>query len=99
MLVGEAFNIITYNRRLNVFSAVQEKQKAKHIIKDEAELLETTSVDLFGRAFRDQVKETQEICRRERPKQNKRPFSKDPSFSKQDGGQFAIFTKKFDYQR
>ena len=74
MLVGQAFNVITYNRRLNVLSAVQDKQKAKNIIKDCAELLEKPSVDLFGRIFRDHVKETakvkkgcKEIYRRERP--------------------------------
>ena len=106
MLVGQAFNVVTYNRRLNVLSAVQDKQKAKNIIKDQAELLEKPSVDLFGRVFRDHVKETakvkkegKEIYRPERPDQNKRPFNKGPSFSKQDGGRFATFTKKFDYQR
>ena len=93
MLVGQAFNVVTYNRRLNVLSAVQDKQKAKNIIKDQAELLEKPSVDLFGSVFRDHVKETskvkkecKEVYRSERPDQNKRPFSKSPAFSKQDGG-------------
>ena len=97
MLVGPTFDVVPYNRRLNVLSAIQDKQKAKNIIKDQAELLEKPSVDLFGRVFRDHVKETakvkkecKEIYRRERPDQNKRPFNKDPSFSKQDG-QFATF--------
>ena len=98
--------MITYNRRLNVLSALQDKQKAKNIIKYLAELLEKPSVDLFGRVFRDHVKETakvkkecKEIYRRERPEQNKRHFSKGLSFSKQDELQFGTFTKKFDYQR
>ena len=106
MLVGQAINVITFNRRLNVLSAVHHMQKAKNIIKDQAELLEKPSVDLFGRVFRDHMKETakvkkecKEIYRRERPDQNRRPFSKGHSFSKQDGGRFATFTKKFDYQR
>ena len=92
MLVGQAFNGITYNQRLNVLSALQDKQKAKNIMKDQAELLEKPSVDLFGGVFRDNMKETakvkkecKEIYRREHPGQNKRLFSKDPSFSKQDG--------------
>ena len=62
-------------------------------------------MDLFGRVFRDHVKETakvkkecKEIYRREHPDQNKRLFNKGTSFSKQDGGQFATFTKKLDYQ-
>ena len=106
MLVSQAFNVVTYNRRLNVLYAVQDKQKAKNIIKDQAELLEKPSVDLFGSVFRDHVKETskvkkecKEIYRSERPDQNKPPFSKSPAFSKQDGGRFATFTKKFDYQQ
>ena len=93
MLVGQAFNVFTSNRRLNALSAVQDKQKAKNIIKDQAELLEKPSVDVLGRVFRDHVKETakvkkkcKEIYRRERPEQNKRPFNNGPSFSKQDGG-------------
>ena len=47
---------------------------------------------MFGRVFRDHVEETikvkkecKEINHRERPEQNKQPFSKGPSFSKQDG--------------
>ena len=41
ILVGESFNVITYNRKLNVLSAVQDKQKAKNIIKDQTEPLES----------------------------------------------------------
>ena len=106
MLDRQAFNMDTYNRRLNILSAVQDKQKAKNVIKHQAEYSEKPSVDLFGRVLRDHVKETakvkrecKEIYRRERPDQNKRPFNKVPSFSKQDVGRFAIFTKKFDYQQ
>ena len=29
MLVSQAFNVITYNQRLNILSAVQDKQKVK----------------------------------------------------------------------
>ena len=106
MLVGQAFNVVTYNQRLIVLSAVHNKQKAKNIIIDQAELLEKPSVDLFGRVFRDHVKETvkvmkeyKEIYHREHPDQNKWPFNKGHSFSNQDGGRFATFTKKLDYQR
>ena len=73
MLVGQAFNAITYNQRLNVLSG----QKAKNI-KYQAELFEKPSLYLFGCVFRDHVKETasfqkeyKEIYRREHPKQNK----------------------------
>ena len=72
----------------------------------QAELLEKPSVDLFGHVFRDHVKETakvkkefKEIYRPEGPDQNKQHLNKGPSFSKQDGGRFATFTKKLDYQQ
>ena len=80
MLIGQAFNVVTFNRRMNVPFAVQDKQRVKNIIKEQAELLEKPSVDLFGRIFRDNVKETtkvkkesKEIYRREQhPDRNKR---------------------------
>ena len=78
---------------MNVLSAVQDKQKVKIFIKDQNELLEKSSVDLFGRVFRDHVKETakvkkecKEIPHRECPEQIKLAFNKGPSLSKQDGG-------------
>ena len=93
LLVGQTFDVVPYNRRLNVLSTIQDKQKAKNIIKNQAELLEKPNVDLFGPVFRDHVKETakvkkecKEIYRRECPDQNKRPFNKCPSYSKQNGG-------------
>ena len=56
-------------------------------MKDHADLLEKPSIDMFGRVFRDHVKETAKVkkeCKaiycRERPEQNKRPFSKGPLF-------------------
>ena len=88
MLLGQAFNAITCNRRLNVLFVVLDKQKAKNITKIRLNFEETAK-------FKKECKET--YCL-ERPEQNKRPFNKDPSFSKQDGGQFATFTKNFDYQ-
>ena len=52
--------------------------KAKDIVKDQAERLEKPSVGMFK-------KECKEIYHREHLEQNKRPFSKGPSFSKQEG--------------
>lgn len=76
MLVGQAFNVVTYNLRLNVLSAAQDMQKAKNI-EDQSELLEKGSVDLFGRIFKDHVeqaakvkKECNEIYRHEHLDQN-----------------------------
>lgn len=59
-LVGQVLNIITYNRRLNVLSAVQKKQKAR-IIKDQVGLLENASANLFSWIFRGHVKETMKV--------------------------------------
>ena len=56
---------------------IKRLHKAKNIVKDQAERLEKPSVGLFK-------KECKEIYCRERLEQNKRPFSKDPSFSKQE---------------
>ena len=57
---------------------IKRLHKAKNIVKDQAERLEKPSVDLFK-------KECKETYRHERLEQNKRPFSKGPSFSKQEG--------------
>ena len=43
------------------FSAAQDKQKAKNIIKDQAELFKKPSVELLGRVFRDHLKETAKV--------------------------------------
>ena len=39
MLMSHKFNVITRSRGLNLFSAKNEKQKAKNIIKDQEELV------------------------------------------------------------
>ena len=76
---------------MNVLSVSQETQKVKFIIKDQTELLEEPSADLFGRFS--------EIIWKKNIKVNKkckeiycheRAFSKDPSFWKQDGGKREI---------
>ena len=61
MLVGQAFNASAYNQRLNALSAVRDNPKAKSFIKDQAELLEKPSADLFGRVVRDHLKETAKV--------------------------------------
>ena len=58
---------------------IKRSHKAKNVMKDQAELSEKPTGDLFK-------KESKKIYRRERSDQNKRPFSKGSSFSKQDGG-------------
>ena len=73
---------------------IKRSHKAKNVMKDQAELSEKPTGDLFK-------KESKKIYRRERSDQNKRPFSKGSSFSKQDGevaGNHNIY-EKFHYQR
>ena len=62
-------------------------------MKDHAELLEKPTGDLFK-------KECKKIYRRERSDQNKQPFSKGSSFSKQDGevAENRNIYEKFHYQ-
>ena len=62
-------------------------------MKDHAELLEKPTGDLFK-------KECEKIYHRERRDQNKRPFSKGSSFSKQDGevAENRNIYEKFHYQ-
>ena len=51
ILVRLVFNVITYSRRSSLLSAVKAKQKAKNVIKDQAELVEQSGDD-FCRVFR-----------------------------------------------
>lgn len=63
ILVGQALNIITYNRRLNVLCRKQEKKRRKMFIKGHGKLLEKPTADLFDRLSRDHVKEIAEVNR------------------------------------
>ena len=63
ILVGQALNIIIYNRRLNVLYRKQEKKRRKMFIKGHGKLLEKPTADLFDRLSRDHVKEIAEVNR------------------------------------
>lgn len=98
MLIGQTFNALTYNRRLNALSVIMsDKRKAKNTIKEQSSLLEKTDANLFGSSFRKHVietakakKESKEVYKHE----SKRPFRKGPSFQqKHNGGRTAVFTK------
>lgn len=59
MLIGQASNSVSYNRRKNVLTAVgQENLKAKTVLKHQSKLLEKPSTGLFGKAFRENIKDT-----------------------------------------
>ena len=53
LLIGQAFNSVSYSRRMNVLIGVgTEKVKAKNPLKNQASLLEEDSKELFGKSFR-----------------------------------------------
>ena len=104
MLTGQAFNAVTYQRRLNVLSAVMDKHKSKNMIKDHATDLEKPNTFLFGESFRKTLKDTAKAKKESKEVfhekyHNKRPFRKGPSSSsfsnkQQDGGRMAVFRKR-----
>ena len=50
LLIGLAFNSVSYSRRMSVLKRVgTEKAKAKNTLKNQASLLEEDSKELFGK--------------------------------------------------
>ena len=101
LLIGQAFNSVSYSRRMNVLMGVRtEKGKAKNTLNNQASLLEEDSKELFGKSFRKVMvatakakKESKEVYRKSRVKiSDKRPFRKNSSLQKQNGGRFVSFT-------
>ena len=48
-LLGQASNSISYHWRYNILSSVCSPQEAKNMLKNKAELLETSNENLFGK--------------------------------------------------
>ena len=101
LLIGQAFNSVSYNRRMNVLIGVgTEKAKAKNTLKNQASLLKEDSKELFYKSFRKHMvataktkKESKEVYRKSRVNNSdKRPFLKSPSLQKQNGERFVSFT-------
>ena len=87
-LIGQAFNSVSYSRRMNVLTGVGTKKvKAKNTLKYQTCLLEEYSKELFGKSFRKHMvarakakKEFKEVYRKNRVNnRDKRPFRKSPS--------------------
>ena len=83
LLIGQAFNSVSYSRRMNVLIGVgTEKVKAKNTLKNQVSLLEEDSKELFGKSFRKHIvatakakKESKEVYRKSRVNNSdKRPF-------------------------
>ena len=101
LLIGQAFNSVSYSKRMNVLIGVgTEKVKAKNTLKNQTSLLEEDSKELFGMSFRKHMvatakakKESKEVYRESRVNNSdKRPFRKSPSLQKQNEGRFVSFT-------
>ena len=59
LLTCQAYNAISYNRRLNVLTATgAEKAQAKSSLKDQSKLIESQSKKLFGKSFRKHIRDT-----------------------------------------
>lgn len=101
LLLGQAFNAVTYQRRCNVLSVLMnDHKKTKSTIKEHAQLFEATdNEELFGKKFRKHVKDTAKVKKESKEIYNKQrverkqPFQKGPSFQRGNGGRTAFFSK------
>ena len=50
-MLGQAFNNITYNRRLSVFNALMKENKSKQMLKEKASIFSESHKELFGQSF------------------------------------------------
>lgn len=100
MLLGQAVNSMTYQRRCNALSAVMnDTRKIKSTVKEQAALFASNKDDnLFGKPFRKHVmdtfkakKESTEVYKSTDGK--KQPFRKGPSYQRGFGGRTAVFSK------
>ena len=100
MLLGQAINSMTYQRRCNALSAVMsDTRKIKSTVKEQAALFASNKDDnLFGKPFRKHVmdtfkakKESSEVYKNTDGK--RQPFRKGPSLHRGFGGRTAVFSK------
>ena len=100
MLLGQAINSMTYQRRCNASSAVMsDTRKIKSTVKEQAALFASNKDDnLFGKPFRKHVmdtfkakKESSEVYKNTDGK--RQPFRKGPSLHRGFGGRTAVFSK------
>ena len=100
MLLGQAINSMTYQRRCNALSAVMsDTRKIKSTVKEQAALFASNKDDnLFGKPFRKHVrdtfkakKESSEVYKSTDGK--RQPFRKGPSLHRGFGGRTAVFSK------
>ena len=64
-LLGQAFSNITYGRRLNILKPlIKDREKAKHILKEKASLLQKKDDKLFGKKFPSHIDDNGQSKRR-----------------------------------
>ena len=105
MLSGQASNAIAYNRRLNALTAIgTENLKAKNVLKEQAKLFENPSNELFGKPFRNHMKDTAKAKKESKEiydKRQKRPFSVDNKYQNKrpfPRGPSSSFSRKRGYE-
>ena len=106
MLLGQAINSMTYQRRCNALSAVMsDTRKIKSTVKEQAALFASNKDDnLFGKPFRKHVmdtfkakKESSEVYKNTDGR--KQPFRRGPSYQRGFGGRTAVFSKSTSSQQ
>ena len=87
-LLGQTSNSISYHWRYNILSSVCSPQEAKNMLKNKAELLETSNENLFGKEFSDHL--TESVKSKKSSKEvfikldnSKKPFRSGSSFQQQ----------------
>ena len=102
LLLGQATNSMTYQKRYNILSTLKcAPQQSKEILREEADLLQQQDKNLFGKKFREcrissakSKKQTIKLfCDKDKKKQ--KPFWYDPSETpkKSSGGPQKLFLK------
>ena len=101
-MIGQSFNAVSYQRRLNVLSTVmKEGKKAKQTLKEKADLLQKEDVDLFGDRFRTHISKTVKSKEKSKelfknissPMRQKKPFRSGPPQQRSGGGQSFYLSK------
>ena len=106
MLLGQAINSMTYQRRCDALSAVMsDTRKIKSTVEEQAALFASNKDDnLFGKPFRKHFmdifkakKESSEMYKNTDGK--KQPFRRGPSYQRGFGGRTAVFSKSTSSQQ
>ena len=79
ILIGQVYNSMSYQRRLNALSTMMKEAKAKEVLKDKSDMF-TSNDELFGEKFKDDWTKTMKSKKKykELLNQNKPSYAKNP---------------------